>query len=135
MKNYELSNDKKISTPFIFDILQGTVFTHVPRQYLGQIFPWKIIVYRDIRFTITQHLFSTIAALNLKRSGQGIGYGERKKKKKKKKKTKGTHFSTGPTTSSRHSKKTKGTHFSTGPTTSSRHSNKTKGTHYCADYL
>ena len=52
--------------------------------------------------------------------------------------TKGTHFSTGPTTSSRHSTKTrrlvlgllqvvctvktKGTHFSTGPTTSSRHS-------------
>ena len=41
--------------------------------------------------------------------------------KKKKKKAKGTHFSTGPTTSSRHSK-TKGTEISTGPTTSSRHS-------------
>ena len=39
-------------------------------------------------------------------------------------KTKGTHFSTGPTTSSRHSNK--GTHFSTGPTTSSRHSKKLK---------
>ena len=83
MKDYELSNDKKISTPFIFDILQGTVFTHVPRQYLGQIFPYKIIVYRDIRFTITQHLFSTIAALNLKHSGQGTGYGVRKEKKLK----------------------------------------------------
>ena len=42
------------------------------------------------------------------------------------KKTKASHFSTGPTTSSRHSKKqkTKGTHFSTGPATSSRHSKK-----------
>ena len=39
MKNYELSNDQKISTPNIFVILQGTVFTHVPRQYFGQIFP------------------------------------------------------------------------------------------------
>ena len=39
MKKYYLSNDKKISTPFIFDILQGTGFTHVPRQYFGQIFP------------------------------------------------------------------------------------------------
>ena len=38
--------------------------------------------YRGIRFTITQHLFSTISVLNLKRSGQGTGYGERKKKKK-----------------------------------------------------
>ena len=34
---------------------------------------------------------------------------------------KGTHFSTGPTTSSRHSK-TKAIEISTGPTTSSRHS-------------
>ena len=39
IKNYELSNYKKISTPFIFDILQGTVSTHVPKQYFGQIFP------------------------------------------------------------------------------------------------
>ena len=31
-ENYELSDDKEISKPFIFDILQGTVFTHVPRQ-------------------------------------------------------------------------------------------------------
>ena len=37
-KNYELSNDKKISTPFIFDILQGTVSKPFPRQYFGQIF-------------------------------------------------------------------------------------------------
>ena len=37
MKNYELSNDQKISTPYIFVILQGTLFTHVPRRYLGQI--------------------------------------------------------------------------------------------------
>ena len=81
MKNYELSNYQKISTPYIFVILQGTHFTHVPRQYLGQIFPWKIIVYRGIRFTITQHLFSTISVLNLKHSGQGTGYGERKEKK------------------------------------------------------
>ena len=79
MKNYEISNYHKISTPYIFVILQGTLFTHVPRRYLGQIFPLKIIVYRGIRFTITQHLFSTIAVLNLKRSGQGTGYGERKK--------------------------------------------------------
>ena len=27
MKNYEPSNDQKISTPYIFVILQGTVFT------------------------------------------------------------------------------------------------------------
>ena len=79
MKNYELSNDQKISTPFSFDILQGTGFTHVPRRYLGQIFTWKFFVYRGIRFTITQHLFSTMAVLNLKRSGQNTGYGERKK--------------------------------------------------------
>ena len=39
MKNYELSNDQKISTPYKFVILQGTVFTHVPRRFLGQIFP------------------------------------------------------------------------------------------------
>ena len=47
------------------------------------------------------------------------------------KKTKASHFSTGPTTSSRHSK-TKGSEISTGPTTSSRHSKKpkTKGTHF-----
>ena len=44
-------------------------------------------------------------------------------------KTKGTHFSTGPTTSSRHSKN-KGTHFSTGHTTSSRHSKKKKILNY-----
>ena len=37
--------------------------------------------------------------LRLKRSNQDTGYGERK--------TKGTHFSTGPTTSSRHSKNLK----------------------------
>ena len=37
--NYEHSTDLKMSTPFIFDILQGTVFIHVPRQYFGQIFP------------------------------------------------------------------------------------------------
>ena len=48
----------------------------------------------------------------------------KKKKKKKKPKTKGTHFSNGPTTSSRHSNKTKGSKISTGPTTSSRHSKK-----------
>ena len=77
MKNNGLSNDQKISTPFIVYILQGTGFTHVPRRYLGQIFPCKFFVYRGIRFTITQHLFSTIAALNLSRSGQGTGYGER----------------------------------------------------------
>ena len=40
------------------------------------------------------------SALRLKRSSQDTGYGERKK-------TKGTHFSTGPTTSSRHSKNLK----------------------------
>ena len=45
-EKYELSNDQKISTPFIFDILQGTVSTPFPRQYFGQIFPSKIIVYR-----------------------------------------------------------------------------------------
>ena len=39
MKNYELSNDQKISTPFIFDILQGTLSIPFPRQYSGQIFP------------------------------------------------------------------------------------------------
>ena len=39
MKNYDLSNDQKISTPFIFDILQCTVSRRFPRQYLGQIFP------------------------------------------------------------------------------------------------
>ena len=38
MKNYELSNDQKISIP-LFDILQGTVSRPFPRQYLGQIFP------------------------------------------------------------------------------------------------
>ena len=64
------------------------------------------------------------SALRLKRSGQGTGYGERYIPTYHK----GTHFSTGPTTSSRHSK-TKATPFSTGPTTSSRHS-KTKGTHF-----
>ena len=56
--------------------------------------------------------------LRLKRSNQDTGYGERKTKGthlvlgllqvfgtvKKQPKTKGTHFSTGPTTSSRHSK-------------------------------
>ena len=61
----------------------GYTFTHVPRRYLGQIFSWKFFVYRGIRFTITQHLFSTIAVLNLKRSGQYTGYGERKEKKLK----------------------------------------------------
>ena len=30
MNNYGLSNDQKISTPFIVYILQGTGFTHVP---------------------------------------------------------------------------------------------------------
>ena len=39
MKNYELFNDKKISTPFIIDILQGTVSPPFSRQYFGQIFP------------------------------------------------------------------------------------------------
>ena len=29
-------NDQNISTPFIFEILQGTVFRHVPRQYFHQ---------------------------------------------------------------------------------------------------
>ena len=40
-ENYELLNDQKISTPFIFDILQGTVSRPFPRHYLGQIFPLK----------------------------------------------------------------------------------------------
>ena len=97
MKNYELPNNQKISTPLIFDILQGTVSSPFPRQYFGQIFPYKFFVYRGIRFQLTQHLFSTIAVLNLKRSGEWI-------RRKKNTKTKGTHFSTGPTTSSRHSK-------------------------------
>ena len=59
------------------------------------------------------------SALRLKRSRQDTGYGERMQKKQLRevilvlgllqvvgtvKKTKGTHFSTGPTTSSRHSK-------------------------------
>ena len=39
LENYELSNDQKISTPFIFDILWGAVSTPFPRQYFGQIFP------------------------------------------------------------------------------------------------
>ena len=39
MKNFEPSNDQKISPRFIFDILQGTVLTPLPRQYFGQIFP------------------------------------------------------------------------------------------------
>ena len=101
LKNYELSNDQKISTPYIFVILQGTVFTHVPRRYLDKYSREKLSYTEVSVFTITQHLFSTIAVINLKRSGQGIGYGERKKIQK----TKGTHFSTGPTTSSRHSNK------------------------------
>ena len=43
--NFEILSDAKsheklkISTPFIFDILQGTVSRPFPRQYLGQIFP------------------------------------------------------------------------------------------------
>ena len=37
-----------------------------------------------IRLKITQHLFSTIAVLNLKRSDLESGYGERKKTTKKK---------------------------------------------------
>ena len=41
------------------------------------------------------------SALRLKRSSQDTGYEERMRACKK---TKGTHFSTGPTTSSRHSK-------------------------------
>ena len=58
------------------------------------------------------------SALTLKRSSQDTGYGDRMQKKLKALilvlgllqvvgtvKTKGTHFSTGPTTSSRHSKK------------------------------
>ena len=45
--------------------------------------------------TITK-LITKISALTIKRSGQDTGYGAWKNK--------GTHFSTGPTTSSRHSK-------------------------------
>ena len=84
MKDYELSNDKKTSTLFIFDILQSTVFTHVPRQYFGQIFPYIFSYTEVFRFTIAQHLFSTIVVLNLKRSDLESGYGERKKKNTKK---------------------------------------------------
>ena len=35
VKNYELSNDKKISTPFIFDILQDTVLHTFPDNILA----------------------------------------------------------------------------------------------------
>ena len=119
MNNYELSNDQKISTPFIFDILQGIVLHTFPDNIWDK---YSRENYRISRypFTIRQQLFSAIAVLNLKRSGQGTGYRERKTKKKKLKalslvlgllqvvgtvKTKGTEISTGPTTSSRHSNK------------------------------
>ena len=36
MKNYELSNDKKISTPYIFVILQGTVLHTFPDNNLDK---------------------------------------------------------------------------------------------------
>ena len=57
------------------------------------------------------------SAHRIKRSSQDTDYGDRMHAKK----TKASHFSTGPTTSSRHSK-TKASKIITGPTTSSRHS-------------
>ena len=48
MKNYELSNYKKISTPYIFDILQGTVFTR-SQTIFGTNIPVKN--YRIPRYT------------------------------------------------------------------------------------
>ena len=52
------------------------IFCRVPFLHT---FPDNILD-KYIRFTITQHLSSTVAVLNLKRSGQYTGYGERKKK-------------------------------------------------------
>ena len=77
MKNYELSNDQQISTPFIFDILQGTVLhtfqDNILDKYSRENF--RIPSYTSLANTTP---FRTIIFLNLSRSGQGTGYGERK---------------------------------------------------------
>ena len=47
MKNHEISNDEKLSTPFICYILQGTVSTPFPRQYLAK-YSRKKLSYTEI---------------------------------------------------------------------------------------
>ena len=75
MKNYELSNDEKISTPFIFDILQGTVLHTFPDNILDKYSreKFRIPTYTSLANTTP---FRTIVFLNLSRSGQGTGYGK-----------------------------------------------------------